>query len=323
MDGTIIQQGTFTQPATAADVTLQIRSGVDWIRVYNQTVLAAAGGGNGAEFYFQLGMTDGTGLKYVKEATIGALVPSALAANTGFFLVDSSSQALGPAIAITGITNAAPPVVTVASTASLATGNIVRITGTTGALNLGGRDYSITVLNGTTFSLTYMVAPGSAATAGSLQLVKYYPLYYPRRNIIASITKAATAVIKFVATHQYTAGQAVRLNIMPGSGMPEMDGLIGNILSVDLVNNTITVDIDSTAFTAYAFPLTGAVPFTPSNAVPVGEDTALALSLGGDILAGATINQGYIGVLLKAGALSPAGAANSTSYWVAGKSFNT
>lgn len=323
MDGTIIQQGFFTQPATAADVTLAIRSGVDWIKVYNQTVLAAAGGGNGAEFYFQLGMTDGTGIKYVKEATIGALVPTALAAGTGFFLVDSSSQTLGAPIAITGITNATPPVVTVGSTASLATGNIVRITGTTGALNLGGRDYSITVLNGTTFSLTYMVAPGSAATAGSLQLVKYYPLYYPRRNIISSITQAATAVIKFVATHQYTVGQSVRVNIMPGSGMPEMDGLIGNILSVDLVNNTITVDIDSTSFTAYAFPLTAAVPFTPSNVVPVGADTALGLSLGTDILADATINQGFIGVLLKAGALSPAGAANSTSFWVAGKSFNT
>lgn len=321
MDNTIIQQGRFTQGATAANVTLQIRSDVDWIKVYNQTVLEAAGGGNGAEFYFQRGMTNGTGWKYVKEATIGALVPSALAANTGFFLVDSSVQGTAATIVSTGITNATPPVVTVGSTATLATGDVVRVTTSTGALNLSGIDYTINVINGTTFGLTYMVAAGTA-TAANINKVNFDPLYYPRRRVISAITLGATTVVKMTVTHGYVVGQLVRLNIPATSGTVELNGVTGAITAISTANNTITLNIDSTGFTTFVFPAAAAVPFTPAEVVPVGEDTASALTAGTDILSDATINQGFIGVTMIAGALAPAGAANSTSYWIAGKSFS-
>ena len=36
--------------------------------------------------------------------------------------------------------------------------------------------------------------------------------------------------------------------------MSEMDELIGNITAISTANNTITVDIVSTGFTAFAFP---------------------------------------------------------------------
>jgi hypothetical protein len=78
------------------------------------------------------------------------------------------------------------------------------------------------------------------------------------------------------------------------------------------------LNIDSTSFTTFAFPTYLYTPFTPAEVVPVG-DTA------GGTLAGATLNQGYIGMLLGSlGAVSgtPTGVANDTIYWVAGKSFN-
>jgi hypothetical protein len=63
------------------------------------------------------------------------------------------------------------------------------------------------------------------------------------------------------------------------------------------------------------------VPFTPAEVVPVGEDTGTALASNLNILADATVNTGYIGLQLATGANLPAGIANQTVYWVAGKSF--
>lgn len=323
MDNTIIQQGRFTQGATAANVTLQIRSDVDWIKVYNLTGITQATADLGAEFYFQRGMTNGTGIVTTKLGTVAndPLTMGALAANTGFFLVDSSTQSTAATLVSTGITNATPPVVTVGSTATLATGDVVRVTSSTGALNLSGIDYTINVINGTTFGLTYMVAAG-VATAANINKVNFDPLYYPRRRVISAITTGATTLVKMTVTHGYIVGQLVRLNIPATSGTVELNGLTGTVTAIDTVNNTITLNIDSTGFTAFVFPAAADVPFTPAEVVPVGEDTAAALTAGADILSDSTINEGFIGVTLVAGNASPAGPANSTSYWVAGKSFS-
>jgi len=107
--------------------------------------------------------------------------------------------------------------------------------------------------------------------------------------------------------------------------MIEMDGLQGTITAVDTTvtsGNTVTVNIDSSAFTAFAWPLTAAVPFSAAEMVPVGEDTAQALSSAVDILGDATNNTGYIGMKLVGGAGNPGGASSDAMYWVAGKSFS-
>lgn len=323
MDNTIIQQGRFTQPATAANVTLQIRSDVDWIKVYNTTVIAAGGANNGAEYYFQRGMTNGTGLIYTKENTIGALVPTVLGANLGFFLVDSSVQTTTAPVAITAVSTANPPVVSTGSTAGLSAGNVIRLNTVAGAPQFGGIDFTIdTIVANTSFRLPFASQLAVAGTTGFWRKLNFDPLYYPRRRFISTIVAGATTVVKMTVTHGYTVGQLMRFIVPAAYGMVELNNLTGAITAIDTVNNTITVNIDSSGFTAFAFPLAAAVPFSPAEVVPVGEDTATALSFDTNILDDATINEGYIGVTLVAGATSPAGAANSTSYWVAGKSFS-
>ena len=54
----------------------------------------------------------------------------------------------------------------------------------------------------------------------------------------------------------------------------------------------------------------------------MGEDTATALLAGVDILSDATLNTGYLGMLLTGGINNPGGAASDVVYWVAGKSFS-
>jgi hypothetical protein len=101
--------------------------------------------------------------------------------------------------------------------------------------------------------------------------------------------------------------------------MTEMDNLIGNITAVSTANNTITVDINSSAFTAFSFPLTAGVPFTFAEVIPVGETANGTFA---NSLDDATNNVSIIGMKLAAGVDSPAGSSSDVVYWRAGKSFS-
>ena len=337
-------QGRFT--STGAAVTLQLRSDLDWLWVYNQTQQYAAGAGQAVESYWQRGFTQGRGTQYTKTAVTGALVPSQIAATAGFYLIDSSVNIPGPSTALTGITantgafnsplvqtgnTNALPVVAVVGADNPA--GIVRIFRTVGALQLAGLDFTVAnVVNNVSFDLIYMDSiVGASPGAGTYRVIPFNPLYYPRNRYITKISQAAQAIVTLSVTHGYTVGQEVRLIVPTVTasefGMTELDGIQATIVAVgaadaDGATNTITIDVDTTGFTAFAFPLTAAPGFTPAQVVPMGANTAEGLAQNVNILADATVNQGYLGILLQGGANSPAGAANDVIYWVAGKSFS-
>jgi hypothetical protein len=324
-------QGRFTSDGT--NKTIQIRSDLDWMWVYNQTNQYAAGAGEGAEYYWQRGMTQGRGTQYTKTVTTNALAVSQIAANAGFFLIDSSVNIPGPSLALTGITAGNPPVVNTANTASLADGDVVRIFNTAGAKQLGGLDFTIGALNsGVSFELAYMAQIASANPgAGTFRKIPFSPLFYPSTRTITKISQATQAIVTLSVTHDYTIGQVVRFVVPTVTattyGMTQLDGIQATIVAInepdgDGVTNTITVDVDTTGFNAFAFPLTTAPGFTPAQIVPMGENTAEALNAGVNILGDATVNTGYIGIQLIAGANSPGGQNNDVIYWVAGKSFS-
>jgi hypothetical protein len=321
MNNTILQQGRFT--ADGSLKRLDIRSDVDWMMVYNYTQGATQQGtGRGVKFYWQRGMATGTGVEYKKDDGVDTLEMVTLASG-GFTLLDSSVAGIGAVDAtISAVSAANPPVVTITSTAALSDNDVVRLINVAGAQQLGGYEFSIDVLNATTFELPYM-AQIVAGTTGSFRKIKFDPIYYPRRRFISAITAASSAVVTMTVAHGYTVGQKVRFVVPSEFGMTEMDGLIGTITAVSTVlstnTNTITVDIDSSSFTAFAFPLTADVPFSPALVVPVGEAAEDAYT---NLLDDATINQSVIGMELAAGAQSPAGSANDVIYWVAGKSYS-
>ena len=276
-------QGRFT--GTGSAVTLILPSGVDYLWVKNQTVSYAAGGGTGAEFYWQLGMTQGRGTIYTKTAVTGALAVAQIAANAGFYLVNSSVNIPGPSLALTGITNGNPPVVNTANTASLNNGDVVRIFSTVGAKQLGGLDFTIDNISaGVSFELEYMARIASANPgAGTFSRIPYNPLFYPPVRYITKITQATQAIVTLSVTHEFTVGQSVRF-IIPtvtaaAFGMTELNGVQATIVAIDQadadgITNTITIDQDTTGFSAFAFPLTTDPGFTPAQVVPIGENTA-------------------------------------------------
>jgi len=326
-DNTIIQQGRFTSAGSA--VTLSLRAGTDWMKVYNVTQAAASQTtAVGVEYYWQSGFPQGYAWEY-KKAGAGVAGANLVTYNTsgGFTVIDSSLQSYGTVNAtVTAVSNAAIPVVSNSGTNGLVAGQIVRLFNIAGADQIGGIDFTVgyNTLTTGTFSLDYM-SQIVVGTTGSWMLVKYDPIYYPRRRFITNISQATQAVVTLSVTHGYKVGQLVRMVVPAVFGMIQMDGIQATIVAIDTTTtsgNTITLNVDSSAFTAFAFPLTAVYPFTQAQVVPMGEDTADALAQSVDILSDATVNTGVIGMQLSAGANSPAGVNADVIYWVAGKSFS-
>lgn len=321
---TIVTQGRFT--STGAAVNLVLPQSVDWMKVYNITQAAAnQTTAIGVEYYWQRGFAAGAGWEYLKSNAANAANLSQFLTSGMFTFIDSSASPNGAVNAtVTAVSAAAIPVVSNSGTNGLVAGNVVRMLNIAGAQQLGGFDFTVgnNTLTSGTFSLDYM-SQIVAGTTGSWMQVNFDPLYYPRARYITKISLAASAVVTLSVTHGYTVGQEVRFIVPAAYGMTQMNNLVGIITAVNTnvsSGNTVTVNINSTNFTAFAFPLTAAVPFSPAVMIPAGEDTATALNNSVNILGDATLNTGFVGMTLAAGANSPAGSNADVIYWVAGKS---
>lgn len=336
MDGTILQQGRFT--ATGNRITLAIRSDVDWMYIYNETAIAQAAADLGAVFYWQRGMTQGRGIVTTKLGTIAndPTTIGQIATLAGFTLINQGTDALiSGATAFTAISDATQPIVSTGSTAGLVAGDVVRLSMTTAQFSANPSDvlaidFQIdTIVANTSFRLasTLATTPGAVAGAGSWRRVSLSSPFYPETRYVVNITQAVNAVVTTSVDHDYLAGQKIRFHVdtvANVNGMVEINNLIGTITAVTA--NTFTVDIDTTAFTAFTFPTVAQVAalsnaYTPAYVGPLGENTAFALANNLDTLADATVNISIIGMQLAAGTLSPAGQNNDVIYWVAGKSY--
>jgi hypothetical protein len=326
MFGNIVQQGSFV--STGSNVTLNLVSGADYIETINYTQIAANAASTGYAFFALTGTTGvagglANGSAIEIQSNAGATAVDYRVTTTGFLLgVNSATATPGNPVALTAISNAAVPIVSTATTTGLASGSVVELINVTGGQQFGGMTFTVdTIVASTSFRLKY--APQiAAATTGTYRIIPFDPIFYPRRRFITAITTGTTTVVKMSVDHTFTVGQLVRLNVPTayGSISTNIDGLTGTIIAIDTVNNTITLNLDSTGFGTFVFPLTTAVPFTQAQVVPVGsgvlnEETTLD---------DATENRAITGVVLAGGtADSPAGVANDVIYWRAYKSYSS
>ena len=316
----IISSGRFV--SAGSNVSVYLRSDLDWMWVYNYTTASVAGGA-GCQFYWQRGMDAGTGLVYSKTAAVNALELDNMASG-GFTLFDTSLYTVGNAVATTAATDAVRPVVSTGSTAGLVTGTVVRLSGMAAAPTICGIDFEIdTVVANTSFLVRWPLdnAPGAAGGAGFYRIVPNEPQFAPRRRFVVDIASVgATTVVTTSVTHGYAVGEEVRMYLSSAAnGMVEIDNQQGTITAVDTTNNTFTLDIDSSSYTAFAWPAAASSPYTPAQCMAFGSDGAGNVTLLDD----ATGNDAGIGILLGSGAGFPAGVTNDVVYWVGGKSDQT
>ena len=333
-------QGVFTSTGKAQNIS--IRSDVDYMWVFNKTKTAAGAVSTGLQFYWQRGFGQGEGLETQSNGA-GTATNLIYITSGGFTLFNNTVNTPGALTAITSISGAQPPVVLVTPAllaGQLNNGDVVRLFNVTGGKEVSGLDFTIGAVTpggaGTgTFTLAFAKAI-AAATTGSFRRIPYDPYFYPPTRVIAKILAstfngAPSAIVTLTVTHNFTVGQRINFVIPTVTsvayGMTELNNVNATIIAIgeadaDGVTNTITCDVDVSSFTAFAWPLTADPVHTPAQVVPVGENTAVAIAAGTDLLGDSEKNIGFIGMTLAAGTDSPAGVIGDVIYWVAGKSFN-
>lgn len=333
MDNTIIQQGNFV--SNGVNVTLNLRSDVDWIYTYNYTKITANALSTGYKFYWQRGMPQAGGLEYQSNAG-GTAVDILTLATGGFTLVDTSVNPISAGGTISAIDGdggvGGVPRLTVASTAGLVTGSVILINNVAGAQELGGYYFYVSVVDGTHLDLLGMSAIADG-TAGTYKVVNFPQMFQPAVCTISNVTTdtppLGNSTIETTFPHGYSVGQLVRFTIPPLFGMVQLDGLVGTVTSVTTAVEFDT-DIDISGFTAFTFPVSASVPFSPAIAVPFGQftgsPTGPSFNLGGAQVNGlqdSVTNTAELGIILTGGgADTPAGVDDDLIYWVAGKSFS-
>lgn len=247
------------------------------------------------EVYWNRNMAANTALATVNTATL-ATDEKLFVASGGVSYYDPQYGALGPAITGTAVSQAANAQVT-ANGHGLATGDIVLLTGTTGMLQIAGMTFQITVTGVNTFTLDGLDSSGFAApaTAVVVRKVLFPGIWQPQSCLITDITQAADAVITTSVDHGYVADQLIYLAVAPQFGMSQASGKITKIKSVTA--NTMTVELDTTGFTAFAFPASAAGPFDFPNLSNYGVDSSLVLNAyRNDAVAGVYLGANVCGI---------------------------
>ena len=314
-------QGSFT--ADGASHILDIPTDMDFMEVENLTRITTPQAGTGVKFRWMRGFAAASAIQENTDG--GGVVTISKITSNGFTPVNTADpQVPGPALSGTAISNAATPVVSSGATSSLANGQIVELYSITGGHQFEGYQFTVgSVSANVSFALSY--APQIvAATTTAYRIIPSQPQFYPRRLQIASVSLASAAVVTFTVTHNLTVGQRIVFGVVPASyGMIQLSGQRGLITAINTTTNAVTLDLDTSAYTAFAFPLTAAAAAAHQlpSAVPFGDGpVSVANPLGNqDVLDGATRNTAVRGMLLGAGANGPAGQSSDVIYWRAWK----
>lgn len=267
MPFTIVTQGTFTQPATAVNQVINLPSGADYFKTVNLTQMAttqATGRCVAGEWYGGGLFANNDGLRWKKANSTSAISIdnfSTSTASNGFTYVTKFPDPEA-AVTITAITAANPAVVTATNTYS--EGDTVVIYGTTGMLQISGMAFTITSVSSSAFTLLGLDASGfaSAATAGFARRVPALMPVEPEFMYITKISQAAAGVVTLSKAHNYVVGQKVVFQIPGSFGMTQLNSFTQRVPAIITAvgTYTITINVNTTNFTAFAFPTSASSP---------------------------------------------------------------
>jgi hypothetical protein len=272
-------------------------------------------------------MASGTGIIKMNGTVAGTIAPyeNGVMAINGFSLYDSSIYAQGATFSILSfVPNATTTVFTTSANHGFQVGDNVRIVNMTSAPQIGGLVMTVTATNGTNTFTTLLDSSNALTSVGSVYKVgnaaiMNKSLYYPQFRAIASVSLANPMVVRTLVQQNYQIGDVVRFQIPTVFGMQQLvSDASGQPLqfTVSAVNNAVGTqsvtfaNVDSTAFTAFAWAVAARYPYGLPTMVPQGAGNTNQL-LGvvpsplpyanQNILGFATQNQGSRGVLIGAG----------------------
>jgi hypothetical protein len=273
---TIITQGTFTQPTGGAIVQyVNLPSSADYFRLYNLTQAAASNASSGVLFEWFNGITPNLGALMTYKNSSNALLQETI--TTGGFSYQTTYPAPEAAVTGTTITNASPAVASAVN--SYNNGDRVVIYNSVGALMYSGMTFTISSVSGTAFTLLGLNTPGSAATAFTVRRIAPSGRVEPRFFYITGITQATQAVVTLSEAHDYVVGMKVEFTIPGSFGMTQLNNFnqaqsLPAVITA-VTTYTITVNVNTSSYTAFAFPASSGSPTTQlfATVAPAGAST--------------------------------------------------
>lgn len=331
---TQITTGLFTNVASTP-YFLPLTQGINEFYLRNLTRSGVTAGGVAGSiasnriveaFYNPSYMSTGTALIKQNGTVASGLAPIANGnlAQNGFTIFNADNRVNPAAVAIASFVPGTTTVFTTGANHGLLVGDIVRIYGLTTAPQLGGVAMTVTAVGSATTFTTLLNSSNAVTSVGFVQKIgsSYLPpnaLYYPEIRAIAAISQANPMVVTTLVQQNYQIGNVVRFGIPTAYGMQQLINKYTGLpfeATISAVNNavgtqTVTfANVDSSAFTAFAWPAASSYPAGLPVMIPQGEGNTNNLNgivpsplpyANQNVLSFATQNLGRNGILIGAG----------------------
>ena len=333
---TIVSQGTFKQAAIAINQIIPLPSGADYFVTTNLTQMATTQGTGRVVRgeWFGGGLTAvNDGLRWKKTNSTSAINIdnfSTSTASNGFTYVTSFPA---PQAALTGstITAANPAVATVTNTYS--EGDTVVIYNAVGMEQISGMTFTISSVSASGFTLLGLNAAGFATPATSffVRRVNQFTPVEPSFLYVTAVTQAVGAQVTTSQANMVYIGQKFEFTVPASFGMVQLSNFYQPQSKPIVVTSIVdpynfTINIDTTNYTAFAFPASASSPTAQlfATMAPAGQSTQFNPITG--LQTGYNFNQVpfHTGIFVPymyvpAGAQSPGGSASDVIVWQAYK----
>lgn len=293
MPFSFIGKWNYTNPATAVAVNIPMTDRPDWIFIEDLTLYGSASAAASAKSEWFSGMAQGSykGTGQTANATPASRVLYPTSGTTGgFTFIDQTNPPSYSRVAVTAVNGTSFDVT--GTNTGLAVGDCVRLINIVGAHQISSIPFHITALISTTGFTLGMAATAAAASAGFTiangttgfyQKIPCHSFMYPSLRPVIGITQAVQAKVYFASPNDFTVGELVDFQIPVAYGMVQLSNLTKNnndesfgnppgAARVLVVTNTatessITIDYDTTGFTAFAYPTSALIANGSSPAV--------------------------------------------------------
>jgi hypothetical protein len=289
---------TYTNPATVVAVNIPMTAKPDWVFVKDTTNWGAqstAANPIYSEWFSSMAAGSYLALGQPSSTTTGVTTYASQGTSGGFTFIDQTNPPTFSKVAVTSV-NGTTFVVATGTTTGINVGDYVRLINITGAQQISGSNiYQVTAVSGgSSITLGYAASAASAGLTVANGTTGYYQKVYPGQFVpnelpVAYITQATQAVVYFFRQNPYIPGQLVDFLIPTPYGMTQLSNLTGRsgsgpfssnpsgaarVLSVTNSStvSSITIDVDTTGYTAFQYPTSAAYAggASPAVCVPAG-----------------------------------------------------
>ena len=290
---------TYTNPATVVAQNIPMTDMPDWVFVKDTTNWGAqstAANPIYSEWFSSMAAGSYLALGQPSSTTTGVTTYASQGTSGGFTFINQTSPPTFSKVAITAV-NGTTFVVSTGTTTGINVGDYVRLINVTGAQTISGPNlYQVTAVSaGVSMTLGYAASAASAGLVVANGTTGYYQKVYPGQFLpntlpVAYITQATQAVVYFFRQNPYSPGQLVDFQIPTPYGMTQLSNLTGHSGSGPFASNpagaarvlsvtnsatvsSITIDVNTTGFTAFQYPTSAAFAggASPAVCVPAGS----------------------------------------------------